>query len=129
VLAIDTNVVVRYLVNDDRAQAARARKLINENEVFVANTVLLGTEWVLRNLYEFAPAEIGAALSGFAGLPGVRLESQEIVARALDWYRQGLDFADALHLATGDACRAFVTFDKAFAKLAQRTTGKSVRLP
>jgi predicted nucleic-acid-binding protein len=42
-LAVDTNVLVRYLLNDDRAQAARARKLIDANEIFVPKTVFLET--------------------------------------------------------------------------------------
>ncbi len=47
-LAIDTNVIVRYLVADDREQARRARELIDGGRVFIATTVLLETEWVLR---------------------------------------------------------------------------------
>ena len=44
VIAIDTNVVVRFVVNDDREQAGRARALIDGEEVFVATTVLLETK-------------------------------------------------------------------------------------
>ncbi|MGP0060570.1 MAG: type II toxin-antitoxin system VapC family toxin [Beijerinckiaceae bacterium] len=128
-LAVDTNVVIRYLVNDDPAQAARARKIIDSNDVFVPKTVLLEAEWVLRSLYEFVPAQIGAALLGFAGLPNVRIESEDAVARALAWYAAGLDFADAMHLASAEQCRSFVTFDKAFAKAAARITGKTIRSP
>ena len=52
-LAIDTNVVVRYLVNDDHAQAAQARRLIDNNDVFVCTTVLLETDGVLRAPMDF----------------------------------------------------------------------------
>lgn len=128
-LAVDTNVVVRYLLNDDRAQATRARKLIDANDIFVSKTVFLETEWVLRSLYDFAPERIVAALRGFAGLPTIQIESVEAVARALEWYDKGLDFADALHLAASDACASFVTLDKAFAKAASRVTGKTVGPP
>src|SRR5271165_3450212 len=55
-LAIDTNLVVRYLVGDDPGQAARARSLIDNNDVFVCTTVLLETEWVLRSVYGFSAA-------------------------------------------------------------------------
>ena len=126
-LAVDTDVIVRYLVSDDRAQAARAQKVVDTNDIFVPKTVILETEWVLRSLYDFAPAQISAALGAFAGLPNVRVESAESISLALDWYRQGLDLADALHLASSAACSAFVTFDKAFAKAAARATGKTVR--
>jgi predicted nucleic acid-binding protein len=73
-LAIDTNLIVRYLVGDDPGQAARARRLIDNNDVFVCTTVLLETEWVLRSVYGFSAAQCAKALSDFAGLPGVSLE-------------------------------------------------------
>ena len=50
-LAIDTNIIVRLLTNDDPDQAAKAKSLIEGAEVFVATTVLLETEWVLRGAY------------------------------------------------------------------------------
>src|SRR5690348_13469031 len=103
-LAIDTNLIVRYLVNDDRAQAEKARKLIDNNEVFVCTTVLLETEWVLRSVYGFSAARCSRALSDFAGLPHVNLEDVIAVAKALDWMSKGVDFADGLHLAKADGC-------------------------
>jgi predicted nucleic-acid-binding protein len=128
-LAVDTNILIRYFLNDDRAQASRARKLVDANEIFVPKTVFLETEWVLRSIYDFAPEQISAALRGFAGLPKIHVENAETVAHALDWYDKGLDFADALHLAASDACTSFTTFDKAFAKVASRVTGKTVGAP
>ena len=98
VRAIDTNVVVRFLTGDDEAQSARARKLIKAGDIFVATTVLLEAEWVLRSAYGLSAERIVGALRGLAGLPGVRLEDAPLVAQALDWAERGLDFADALHL-------------------------------
>src|SRR6266481_9185056 len=93
-LAIDTNLVVRYLVGDDPGQAARARKLIDNNDVFVCTTVLLETEWVLRSVYGFLAAQCAKALADFAGLPRVTLEDAVVTAKALGWMQQGMDFAD-----------------------------------
>jgi predicted nucleic acid-binding protein len=62
-LAIDTNLIVRYLVGDDLGQAARARRLIDNNDVFVCTTVLLETEWVLRSVHGFSAAQCAKALS------------------------------------------------------------------
>ena len=117
--AIDTNVVVRALVDDDRRQASAVRELIAAHEVFVPATVLLETEWVMRSGYAFAPAEIAAGLRRLGGLPGVTFEQSGEVAQALDWLEQGMDFADALHLARTTHCDAFVTFDRKFAKRAK----------
>lgn len=117
-LAIDTNVIVRLLVNDDADQAARARQVIEGGDIFVATTVLLETEWVLRSAYGLASAIIARQLRSFAGLPGIRVEDPPRLARALDWAEAGLDFADALHLAGAGGCEAFVTFDQRLTKAA-----------
>src|SRR3954451_23354658 len=111
-LAIDTNVIVRYLVADDPAQAARARRLIDGHDVFVCTTVLLQTEWVLRSVYGFSVAQCARALSDFAGLPRASLEHAGAAAKALSWMRQGMDFADGLHLAIAEGCEAFISFDQ-----------------
>jgi predicted nucleic-acid-binding protein len=118
-IAIDTNVVVRYLVDDDPAQAARARALVDSNQVFVPLTVMLETEWVLKSAYAFPIDVRAAALLAFAGLPSVTIEDATAMARALGWAAQGVDFADGLHLAKSEGCEAFATFDAAFAKAAR----------
>jgi len=128
-LAIDTNLVVRYLIADDPIQAVKARSLIDDNDVFVCTTVMLETEWVLRSAYGFTAAQCADALSGFAGLPSVSLEDSVSVARALGWMRHGVDFADGLHLAKADGCTAFVSFDRAFVKAASALSAITVRTP
>jgi predicted nucleic-acid-binding protein len=128
-LAVDTNVIVRYLTRDDAAQFAKADALVKNNDVQVCTTVLLETEWVLRRGYSFSRAEILKALVAFAGLPRVALEDPALAARALDWMSRGMDFADALHLAKADECEAFVSFDRRLARLAKRVGGASVRAP
>lgn len=97
-VAIDTNVLVRVLTNDHPEQSPRARALVESQEVFVALTVFLETEWVLRSAYGFASEHIHVALRAFAGLPQVRVEAPRRLAEALDRAEAGLDFADALHL-------------------------------
>jgi predicted nucleic acid-binding protein len=128
-LVVDTNVVVRYLINDDTAQAARARRLLAQHDVFVPLTVLLETEWVLRAVLGFAAAEVAGALRAFAGLPRVSVENPEAISTALVWAEQGLDFADALHLAAARGHDGFVSFDKALARTARRLGAPPVREP
>jgi predicted nucleic-acid-binding protein len=129
VRAIDTNVVVRFLTGDDPNQAARARALIEAGDLFVATTVLLESEWVLRSAYGFSAKRIAGALRDLAGLPGVTLEDPALVARALDWAEAGLDFADALHLARAEGCTAFISFDTKLAKQAGQVAGIQVLAP
>jgi predicted nucleic acid-binding protein len=91
--------------------------------------VLLETEWVLRSVYEFSAAQCAKALSDFAGLPRVSLEDAAAAAKALGWIRQGMDFADGLHLAKAEGCEAFISFDQDFAKAANTLGGIKVRTP
>src|SRR4029077_11862969 len=122
-LAIDTNLIVRYLVGDDPAQALRARRLIDNNDVFVCLTVLLEAEWVLRSVYGFSTPQCAKALNDFAGLPRVTVEDAPAAAKALGWMDKGVDFADGLHLAKSEGCEAFVSFDREFAAAANALGG------
>lgn len=128
-LAIDTNLIVRYLVGDSSEQAARARTLIDSNDVFACTTVILETEWVLRGVYGFSAAQCARALLDFSGLPRVTVEDPAHVALALRWMGQGMDFADGLHLAKAEGCDAFITFDQSFARSANALGGTKVRAP
>lgn len=128
-LAIDTNLFIRYLTGDHPEQSAKAKALIDGNDVFVATTVLLESEWVLRSVYGFAPDRIVKALTAFAGLAHVRLEAPALAAKALAFAKRGMDFADALHLAAAESCEAFVSFDRRFARTANSLGDVSVRLP
>lgn len=128
-LAVDTNLLVRYVTRDDAGQAARAKRLIDRDEIFVATTVLLETEWVLRSIYRFSRAEIAMAFRLFAGLPRVTLEDPVLTFQALDWLEGGMDFADALHLTKADSCEAFVSFDRRLAAAARRVGAVAVRVP
>jgi predicted nucleic-acid-binding protein len=121
-IAVDTNVLVRFLVRDNPAQAARAAALIRANEVWVSKTVLLETEWVLRSLYGFALGTVGEALRALGGLQTVFLEDERAVVKALDWFEAGLDFADALHLASAGDATQFATFDRKLARQARHMT-------
>lgn len=127
--AIDTNVIVRFLTADDPKQAQAARKVIEVGEIFIGTTVTLETEWVLRAGYRFSSPEIAAALRGLGGLAGVTLEEPAAVAQALDWMGEGMDFADALHLARSGHCSAFVTFDRKLAKSAKGLGAIPVEAP
>lgn len=116
--AIDTNIVVRLLTADNAEQARAARQAVEGHAIFLGVTVVLEAEWVLRAGYGLSSGEIAGALRGLAGLPGMVVEEPTRLATALDWMEGGMDFADALHLARAAHCRAFLTFDRKFAKRA-----------
>jgi predicted nucleic acid-binding protein len=128
-IAIDTNVVVRYLTGDHPEQSPRARDLIDGNEVFVPVTVILETAWVLRSAYDFGITDLVRALRAFGGLPSVTIEDAEIVAEALDRTEQGLDLADALHLGRARHCDFLASFDRKFAQASRDLGIGDVRTP
>jgi predicted nucleic-acid-binding protein len=128
-LAIDTNIIVRLIVADDRAQALRARRVIETSDVLVTATVLLETEWVLRSIYKKSPENIVGSLRGFLQLPHVFVEDRTMVNEALKWAEAGMDFADALHLAGARGMEAFLSFDRNLERDAKRFGAPLVRPP
>lgn len=89
---IDTNVVVRFLTNDDKRQAKAARAAIEAGDIFITTTVMLESEWVLRSGYGFTPERIVTGLRGLARLTrhygrGPRTDCACI---GLDGWRHGL---------------------------------------
>lgn len=120
--AIDTNIIVRLLTGDDASQCRQARRIFENHEVFIPDTVILETEWVLRFAYKFEPADINGAFTKLLGLPNVRVLRPDSISKAIEWHRQGLDFADALHLAASQNQTRFLTFD---AKLVRKSKGLS----
>lgn len=116
-LTVDATVVVRLVTNDDPKQAKRAAALFSAREIAVPLTVVMETEWVLRHAYKLKPPAIARSLRGLLGLPNVSVPQPLDVQRALQLYEQGLDFADALHLATANGTQGFKTFDE---RLCQR---------
>ena len=118
--AIDTNVLVRAIVNDDSAQSARAVALLTEADVFIPVTVMLELEWVLRSRYAFAPKVIAQAIAKITALGNVVVGERAAVLSAASRAAQGWDFADALHLALSEGCEDFTTLDADLTKRAAR---------
>ena len=123
--ALDTNVLVRYLVEDDAAQAAAARKLIracvNEGQtLFVPVTVTLELEWVLRANFGFDKNQVMTVMASLFSSAELSFESEPVLEVALQLYREGsADFADCLHTALAAQAGELPlwTFDKRAAKI------------
>ena len=123
--ALDTNVLVRYLVQDDAAQLAAATKLIRKcvsagQSLFVPTSVTVELEWVLRSNFGFAKEDVMATLSSLFSAAELTFESERALEVALQLFRKGsADFADCLHvaLATHAGEQPLWTFDKGAAKV------------
>lgn len=119
-IAFDTNLLVRIAVNDDQHQADIAEQLINNNDVFISRTVLLESEWVLRSIYKTSRSDIAAFFENVLITENIAVENPTEVGHALEWYKLGADFADALHLCIcGESLMH--TFDGQFCKATRRS--------
>lgn len=118
-IALDTNVLVRLLVEDDPAQSALARRLIEQAdsgtlEFWVPLTVLLETEWVLRSRFKLDKPAIQQTFAALLESSDVRVDQADVLEEALHWWRShATDFADCLHAAhaSRSGCQHFATFD------------------
>jgi predicted nucleic-acid-binding protein len=94
--------------------------LIKQNACFVPITVALELEWVLRNPYRLDVATVATAFDALTQVRNLHFEREPALQRAVELYRSGFDFADALHYAGSDGCDELATFDKGFASLADK---------
>ena len=122
-IALDTNVLVRFLVQDDPAQADAARSLIDrcsrKNPAFVCREVLIETVWVLESAYRFSPAVIADAITGLLEAEEFVIEAGADAFVAALAYRDGMaDFADHMIAAAAmrAGCATLYTFDRKAAR-------------
>lgn len=117
-IGLDTNVIVRYLTQDDPGQAARATEvfhtLTDDQPGFVPTLVWAELYWVLTRSYGISASDVVDRLAALAEADEIRAESPSGVARAVAATRRGADFADALIDASARhaACQEVVTFDR-----------------
>lgn len=124
-IALDTNVVVRFLVRDDEKQAQavyrRFKQAESEGEtLFVPLAVALETIWVLESAYDQSRLEVLDSLEDMRRMPILDFERDDVLQRTLAEGRRGsADLADLLiaHSAESSGCDMGVTFDKKAAKL------------
>jgi predicted nucleic-acid-binding protein len=120
VKALDTNVIVRFLVNDDRRQGARAKRVLAHAEssgepLLVTDLGLLELIWVLTRTYAFEREEALAALELLAGMPALCFEDHELVTELIARGRESAaDLPDLLIglRAAALGCDETLTFEK-----------------
>lgn len=120
--AVDTNILVRYAVKDEKRQTAAATNFLSSHRCFVLKTVLLELVWVLSSPsgYGLSREHTVERIRHILGLPMIVVQDPDHVARAIMWYSEGMDFADALHLSSSHELEAFATFEKNIAKQAAK---------
>jgi predicted nucleic-acid-binding protein len=121
VRSLDTNVLARFILNDDPKQFSIADRLL-DGDVMLTPTVLLETAWLLRSRYRMNRDEIGGALLAVVSMSSVAVTDEPLVRWAIDRMIEGGDFADMLHLVQSRDARLFATFDRGVAKAAGADT-------
>ena len=123
-IALDTNVLVRYLVRDDVQQAEAARALLDsltaERPGYVCREVTVELVWVLERAYGFSRDRIATILDELVATEGLVIEEADDVARAAFRYRAGgAGFSDLMILAAaeGSGAHPLYTFDQKAARL------------
>ncbi len=123
-IGLDTNVLVRYLTQDDAAQAARANAFVDQltesHPGYITIVALAEIYWVLRRAYKYKKTTIAEGLRQLLESKEIVVEQADTVRRALRRVDTGGDFADALIAELGAAagCERTVTFDEGAAKAA-----------
>ncbi len=122
-IGLDTNVLVRYIAQDEEKQSSRAAQLIesctSENPAFVSIVVLVELVWVLMGAYSVSRDEVAEVLDELLRSKEIRISRPQLVAQALRAFRQGkADFADCLIGCDAGlaGCEAIYSFDKAVVK-------------
>ena len=119
--AVDTNILARFYLRDDSAQGHIAASVLSAGDVFIPKTVILELEWVLRYVAEQSERKVIECLAHLIALPGITVEDRDEIETALSHCRNGIDFADALHLAASSACSELLTFDdRGYARRARK---------
>jgi predicted nucleic-acid-binding protein len=118
VIGLDTNILARYFVREENADAATeaqrqaARQLIESGQtLFLPKTVALELEWILRGYYGFGVDQVLQVMEQLLNHPCLTAEDRPSLEQALDGLSAGLDFADALHHASCRDCEAIASFD------------------
>lgn len=128
-IGLDTNVLVRYLAQDEPKQAARATRLIEEElsvsePGFISLVVLVELCWVLKRLYSASADELLETVEDLLNTPRFQLDRRDVVAATVQFMKAGesakTGFADALiaQLAAAQGCSRIVSFDKAAVRYA-----------
>jgi predicted nucleic-acid-binding protein len=124
VIGLDSNVLVRYVAQDEPRQATRASRLLEEELTadrpgFVSLVALAETAWVLESVYAADRPTILRVVRGLLGAANVRVQESEAVALAADDVEStAIDFADALiaRVARSHGCAHTLTFDRRAAR-------------
>ena len=110
-IAVDTNIVVLLLMDDEFPQEAAARAIFSNAEVCIAKTVIVKTACVLRSVYGFDANKVSKSIRLLLGLKNVHVEDRGTIHAALALVEAGVEFSDAVHVFSRQPGSNFQSFD------------------
>jgi predicted nucleic-acid-binding protein len=115
-IALDTNILVRFFAKDDEAQWRKVHGLLGRKDTtfFVCDLVLVETQWVLRSVYEWTCAEVADAFFRLTSIHNLEFENEARLRLALNALQEGADLADELIVRASRerGAQSFATFEK-----------------
>ncbi len=119
-LTIDTNILLRYALNDNPMLSARAKSIIEDDTCFVPLLALAEMGFVLSSVYEASTVEVVAHTRALMQQKNLRFEHESRVLQAMAGIEAGVDWFDALLWASAPPQHEFATLDKKFANKATK---------
>ena len=119
-ISLDTSILVRYVTRDHARLSPLALELITNNECFVSKAALMEMVFTLESVYRKGREDIATALRTIIGLTTITVESRGATGHAISWYAEGMDFGDAMILASSTGADKLASFDRDFQRLATR---------
>lgn len=119
-ISLDTSVLVRYVTGDHTKLSPLALEIITNNACFVSKAALMEMVFTLESVYRKGRDEIATALRTIMGLTTITAEAPGACGRAISWYADGMDFGDAMILASSAGADKLASFDRDFQRLAAR---------
>ena len=126
-IAVDTNILARWILLDDDGQLSIAKRLLAE-PCWVSWTVLLELVWLLGSHGKLARAQIAEVLDVLLAMPTLHFDRPGNLQWAIDRYRRGGDIADMFHIASTGDVSAFLSFERTLPRKAGDKPPVSVEL-
>ena len=118
-IALDTNAIIRVLIEDDKIQAITVQNIISDAElngrrILILSEVVIETIWVLESVYQCDNKEISMMVENLLSAPTFFLPDSTVIRRALKQYKKDGDFADLLIVgqAKHHKARKLFSFDR-----------------
>lgn len=127
-IALDTSVLARYLLQDNPAEQAEAEELIANNDCAISWSVLVELCWVMQSNAGMERSQVAEGLAAVAATQRIAVPDEALLDWAIDRYAKGADFADMIHLASAPSGSGeFACFDRKLARQAGSDAPLTIR--